>query len=437
MTAAGNEEPHVDMDVVVAKVLAIVIITSLTVLAGLLPCRLMRHCRRPMLKRRRMFNDMVSGGKCFSGGVYLGVCFLHLIPETRHKVDAVLEHVGSRSHYPVAELLTMAGFFGVIFGEHVIRCLYYKFQEDSCLPRFDHDSYSFDQDYIPTTEDPAFEGCDLIECRSLHSLSQTSYSKDDIQNQMNSPQTLQDESIITPVPRIHINGLTPINQTITSFNEANLNNVNRSNSLPSEHGAPIPPPIHSAPSSVERHEWYDLEPVPPLPMQDLEVRTVVTELSRQDEQGRGHIRSAFLLAALSFHGVFEGMALGLQAAVSDAWLMCVAVLVHRAILAFGMSLQYAREQEKPSTIVFSISAFSIICVVGIIIGIAISAGAQLYNDVDVPNAILQSLATGTIFCIVFLNILFKELDGNKDVKKISCTFVGFAFMAVLLAVAKS
>lgn len=436
LVSADVVEGHIDMDVVVAKILALIIITSLTVLSGLLPCRLLQHFGRTMLKRKRNFDQGMSGAKCFSGGVFLGTCFLHLIPETRNKVDVILEHLGSRSKYPLAELLTIAGFFGVIFGEHVIRFIYYKVEEDRCCPNFETGSYSFDQDYVPAANDTEMDGCDLIECRSLHSLSQN--------NEGNSQQDLHFQSMDpheenVNVPSININGLLPSHQaTQVKQNFVPQNNPISSNSPNhnSAHGVQNDVTAQLC-NSIKGCERFDME-IHPAPLQDLEVKTVVTEISnRGDESGKFHFRSVLLLAALSFHGVFEGMALGLQADICDVWIMCVAIVIHRGILSFGMSLQYARNNDRPSTIIFSISTFSIICVVGIVIGIAISTGAQLYNDVDIPNALLQSLATGTIFYIVFFNILFKELDGNRDVRKISCTFVGFAFMAVTLAVAKT
>lgn len=399
-----KQDPKVDMDVVVAKVLSLVILTSITVLIGLLPCRLVKHFGRTMLRRKRVFDDMLCGAKCFSGGVFLGTCFLHLIPETRKKVDTLLNQLGSRSQYPVAELLTMVGFFAVVFCEHAIRYMYYRIQEDTCFPSYDHDSYSFDQEYYPPTEDPDLNGCELAECKSLRSsYSYHGTSDEDIQtNDQTQSVTLEE----------NLNHINPNNPNNITMNHSVMNNSN----------------------SASHDNRFDMEIVP-APLPDLEVKTVVTEISRAEE-GRGQVRSVLLLTALSFHGVFEGMALGLQAQESDVWVMCVAIGIHRGILSFGLSLQYARNYENPSTIVFTISAFSIICAVGVIIGVAISTGAQLYNDVDVPNAILQSLATGTIFYIIFFNILYKELDGNKDVKKISCTFVGFSFMAIVLAVAK-
>ncbi|KAL4227339.1 hypothetical protein ACF0H5_012784 [Mactra antiquata] len=391
-----QQEQTVDMDVVVTKVLSLVIITGITVIVGVLPCRMSKHFGKVMFRRKRVFDGMVSGAKCFSGGAFLGTCFLHLIPETRRKVDTVMEQIGSK--YPLAELLTIAGFFGVTFGEHVIRYLYYKFQEDSCIPSLD-DSYSLDNEFAHNIDDMDINDCELMECKS----SRSSVSH----HRCESPE-------ITPAKD---------DERITVEDNSNYLNVSNPNNIHMNHL-----------TTTQRDSRFDME-IEPAPLQELEVKTVVTEISK-GEEGRGQIKSVFLLAALSFHGVFEGMALGLQAHESDVWVMCIAIAIHRGVLSFAISLQNVRNLEKASTILFTISAFSVICAVGIVIGIAISTGAQLYSDVDVANAILQSIATGTIFYIVFLNILFKELDGNKDVKKISCTFVGFAFIAVVLAVAK-
>jgi zinc transporter 1/2/3 len=78
--------------------------------------------------------------------------------------------------------------------------------------------------------------------------------------------------------------------------------------------------------------------------------------------------------------------------------------------------------------------FTLISALGIVAGILFSSGALLYADVTVPEAILQSLATGTILYIVFFDILFKDLQGVGDLKRVSSCFVGFAVMAIIMAV---
>lgn len=359
------------MDVVVAKIISLLILTTLTVLSGLLPCRLMHHFAKSMSKRKAWIDYILSGMRCYSGGVFLGTCFLHLIPETRTKVDEVLEQLGSRSTYPVAELLTMAGFFGVIFIEHIIKLVYKKVQEET-----DRDSlYSNDMEWIPTTEDPLTSGMNLA----------------------NNLETGSKNSISNHETNCTIHNMTENNRRTRDFSE----------------------------SEIE-----------PAPLQEIEVKTMVTELNRADDSTKGNVRSIVFITALSFHGVFEGMALGLQSLETNVWVLCFAIVIHRGILSFGLGLQHSRNEERHGTIIFTVSTFAILAAVGIIIGLAISTGAQLYSDVNVPNAILQSLATGTIFYIIFFDILYKDINGQKDIKKISCTFVGFSLMAIIFAITR-
>lgn len=172
-------------------------------------------------------------------------------------------------------------------------------------------------------------------------------------------------------------------------------------------------------------------------MQDIQVKRVVDELSKSDASSRAHLRSIVYIMALSFHGIFEGMALGLQSMKSSTWSLCFAIVVHRCVLAFKLGMDLCRGEEKQGTTFLCIGMFTLISTLGIIIGILISSGASLYSDVSVPEAILQSLATGTIFYIVFFDILFKDLDGKEYLKRVSCSFVGFSLMAVVFAVTRS
>ena len=364
---------EVDMDVVVAKIIALIIITSISVLCGLFPCRLFQFCAHRLIKKKRTLDYMISSMKCFTGGVFLGTCFLHLIPETRLKFGEMMTQIRSQSEYPVAELLTMAGFFGVIFTEHGIRSLYKKLQEITDREKNEWN----DSEILPTSHSGKLDE-----------------SRSDFEE-----------------------------QSLNSFSKEDMSQCHQTHDKCCVDDREIP------------KEEPDME-IEPAPLQELEVKKVVSELSRGGESSKSQMRSAIFITALSFHGVFEGMVLGLQSLESNVWSLCFAIALHRGVLAFGMGLQHMRNEEKHSTMVFSISSFSLLAATGIIIGLAISTGAQLYVDVNVPNAILQSLATGTLFYIIFFDVLFKELDDNKDVKKMSCVFVGFSVMAIIFAVTR-
>jgi zinc transporter 1/2/3 len=361
---------EVDMDVVVAKIISLLISTGVSVLFGLFPCKLFQYFAKDITRLQKAVDYSIASMKCFSGGIFLGTCFLHLIPETRSKIEAVMTQSRSYSQYPVAELLTVVGFFGVLFMEHAIRSLYKKLQRltDKERDYGDRDMFVFSS------------------CRFGGSES--------------------------------------------DLDEHSMNSISMNDTLQAEHNTFI--------KSAEQEETKETleSDIEPAPLQDLPVKTVVSELSRGDDSGKGQMRTAIFITAMSFHGVFEGMALGLQSKESNVWVLCFAITIHRGILAFGMGLDHMRNEVKHRTMIFSVSSFSVLAAVGIIIGIAISTGAQLYEDVLLPDAILQSLATGTLFYIIFFDILYKELNGNKEVKKLSCVFVGFSVMAIIFAVTR-
>lgn len=358
------------MDVVVAKIISLIISTAVSVLFGLFPCKLYQYFAKNITRLQKAVDYSVSSMKCFSGGIFLGTCFLHLIPETRNKIEAVMTQSRSYSQYPVAELLTVVGFFGVLFMEHAIRSLYKKLQRLTDRER----------DYGGVNMF-TFSGCRFGGSES-------------------------------------------------DLDEHSENSISMQDTLQAEQNTFIKSPEQEETKEVPES---DIEPAP---LQDVPVKTVVSELSRGDDSRKGQMRSAIFITALSFHGVFEGMTLGLQSMESNVWVLCFAITIHRGILAFGMGLEHMKNEVKHRTMIFSVSSFSLLAAVGIIIGIAISTGAQLYEDVLLPDAILQSLATGTLFYIIFFDILYKELNGNKEVKKLSCVFVGFSIMAIIFAITR-
>lgn len=167
---------------------------------------------------------------------------------------------------------------------------------------------------------------------------------------------------------------------------------------------------------------------------ELGVTKVVKQLSQADLTRRAHFRSIIYILALSLHGIFEGLALGLQSRESTVWSLCFAVCLHRCVLAFQLGTDLCGAKESQGTAFLCVGTFTLISALGIVAGIIFSSGALLYTDVTVAEAILQSLATGTILYIVFFDILFKDLQGVGDLKRVSSCFVGFSLMAILLAI---
>ncbi|CAG5123490.1 unnamed protein product [Candidula unifasciata] len=634
------------MDVVVVKIISLLVLTILSVLCGLLPLRLLIYTPQLFANSRSAVDYFLCCLRLFSGGVYLATCFLHLMPDTREKITAVMLNLGSRTSYAVPELLIMSGFYVVVFVEQIIQILYVKALEsdggrrqqkkvimskiksnggsyqstldenvNQACNHINHKITTDDEDeeynnvLIEDEDDLSFRDNDSEE-KSLDSLTQvkgnleqpsevdsvnvqkiepTDLNRGNCNHVSSKQQSSQHNLVNHPKPssygdlstfvlktfsrssfdvvskttgndikktsandiKPYENLGTPIIHTNTQqhyvpnslkqnchINKYQGNHVNHLNHSQHNHhqvrqsnhqekpsnpcalqqqkalfqlvqtaykdtkhnnphqilSIPRPGPHYPAvghstdeestdneddesslhrtnsgtsvcvdgisnmiddntaeqpntsqnrdaevhvfpnqdcngidvhtPAQSSKEISFDRISGSTSSMQDIHVKRVVDELSKSDASSRAHLRSIIYIMALSFHGIFEGMALGLQSMKSSTWSLCFAIVIHRCVLAFKLGMDLCRGEEKQGTTFLCIGMFTLISTLGIIIGILISSGASLYSDVSVPEAILQSLATGTIFYIVFFDILFKDLDGKEYLKRVSCSFVG-------------
>ncbi|XP_013410476.1 zinc transporter ZIP3-like [Lingula anatina] len=67
-----------------------------------------------------LYNSLLGSLNCFAGGVFLGVAFLHLIPEARAEMDEVMTEANIHTHYPLTELAVVIGLFLVLIFEMVL-----------------------------------------------------------------------------------------------------------------------------------------------------------------------------------------------------------------------------------------------------------------------------------------------------------------------------
>ncbi|PAV68161.1 hypothetical protein WR25_19339 isoform E [Diploscapter pachys] len=115
------------MNLIVLKLIFLVVMIVGVVLAGLLPLRLLRYLRRSAAvastsQQHRNVSLILCLLTCFSGGVFLATCFLHLFPELVENLEDLESKYGQTFHfdYPVAELLSCLGFFVLFLIEEVV-----------------------------------------------------------------------------------------------------------------------------------------------------------------------------------------------------------------------------------------------------------------------------------------------------------------------------
>jgi zinc transporter 1/2/3 len=99
-------------------------------------------------------------------------------------------------------------------------------------------------------------------------------------------------------------------------------------------------------------------------------------------------RATLLLLALSFHSLFEGLAIGLQTAIGELFSVFIAVIMHKAILAFSLGMTVAQTNLRKRFMYLSIFIFSISSPIGVAIGIGMLDIEQSIGR-DIANGVLQ------------------------------------------------
>ncbi|KAK0144422.1 Zinc transporter ZIP1 [Merluccius polli] len=149
-----------------------------------------------------------------------------------------------------------------------------------------------------------------------------------------------------------------------------------------------------------------------------------------DFQAHSSFRSFMLFLSLSFHSVFEGLAIGLQSTDSRVLEICIAILVHKSIIVFSLSVKLVQSAVRPAWVAAYIGVFAVMSPLGIAIGIGLTEAALTSGALI--QAILEGLAAGTFVYITFMEILPHELNSpEKQMLKVLFILVGFSVMAAL------
>uniref|UniRef100_A0A8C6RH77 Solute carrier family 39 (zinc transporter), member 2 n=2 Tax=Nannospalax galili TaxID=1026970 RepID=A0A8C6RH77_NANGA len=143
------------------------------------------------------------------------------------------------------------------------------------------------------------------------------------------------------------------------------------------------------------------------------------------------LRALVLLVSLSFHSVFEGLAVGLQTTVAATVKLCIAVLAHKGLIVFGVGLRLVKTGTGPRWAIFSILSLALMSPLGLALGLSVARGDSTAEK-GLAQALLEGIAAGTFLYVTFLEILPRELASPEaPLAKWGCVATGFAFMALI------
>ncbi|NXS50667.1 S39A1 protein, partial [Balaeniceps rex] len=87
---------------------------------------------------------------------------------------------------------------------------------------------------------------------------------------------------------------------------------------------------------------------------------------------RGAVRAGLLVLALALHAVLEGLALGLQEAEGAVLRVCLALLLHKCVVAFSLALKLLRGRLRPPAVAACLVLFAMMSPLGVGLGTAVA-----------------------------------------------------------------
>ncbi|CAD6196198.1 unnamed protein product [Caenorhabditis auriculariae] len=410
------------MELYIYKLILMGVMILGTVASGLSPLKILRALRHRAAnaessRRHRHVSLILCLLTCFSGGVFLATCFLHLFPELVENVKNLDQNHGIHINYPIAELLSCLGFFLLFFIEELVIMLIpamaHSHGHSSDHHHHHHRSNSGNQERAGENEEiaaKATECCMAVEAagvfKKVDSSSNQSGNRQEETTLLSEESQLNDGHCQTHCPvTVHARPLRTEECTATTRTFATL--------------------TFAEPERCETN-CEKVKEDPPI-------------LMKSQPHAHSHgIRSITFVLALGIHSIIEGIAFGVMTNKTETTALFISLMVHKLIVAFSVGLQLARTHaHQLKWVIFSILTLALMTPLGALVGMAV---AGVGDDIEGKNAlwkdatitILQGLAVGTFLYVTFFEVLLHERDNeHPNLLKLFVMFVGFSIIGGL------
>ena len=133
-----------------------------------------------------------------------------------------------------------------------------------------------------------------------------------------------------------------------------------------------------------------------------------------------------LLFALGFHGLFEGIALGVQSEISGTISLLLAIAAHKWAASLTLGISFVKAEVKSTQFYIMIGIFAAIGPLGMIIGLIVT---HMFKE-EYIEGIFLAISTGTFIYVSCSEVLVEEFE-KKDNKKLK--FLAFMIGALFIS----
>lgn len=405
------------MELVYTKILVLTLLGVFRLFFGLVPLKITKKLKlwgesgvshRLVNQRRQRVDVAISFCLSFGGGVLLATCFIHMIPEVRESLEAVKRSgssvISHNTSFPFAEFITCCGFFIVYVIEEVVhRVFLHSGHKEPCVRPASRCFPTAETEFIKTEENTG----DQFNFMSESDVPLPAKSRPRTGGKIvpTSSQVLLVASSLSLEPSGKDSGVFPVPQHSTLISVAG-----KVNCYPCD---------LKAKSAVLHHHHAGFS----------------TD-SLSQESMVGSLRRFLVVVALSFHSVFEGLAIGIQQTQRDVWFLFTAVSVHACAILFCIGLELVTSGVRVINLMLYIVTLALVSPLGVAIGILVTVKSSTEAPTqDLAVAVLQGIAGGTILYITFFEVLGREKRKQTGcgIMRLAFILLGFSVMVALQA----
>ncbi|XP_076473047.1 zinc transporter ZIP1-like [Babylonia areolata] len=383
------------MEVTTAQSLTLALFLLVPVCLGTASlCLYSRHSLS--LHRSPRGRSFLSFLNCFAGGFFLGTCLLVVLDQGIAKFDEYRHLVGLGYTYPFFEAGIGLGFFLTALGEKLVQVLVARATQQG---------------------DKSREGFSILEMTPTRTPPHTP--------------TDSDNDLYEDVDAGSAKGILPqpgAKDHVQNSVDGGASSLSPSHSPPLQHGLPGQNGRRAQARSQDAEDTTSDEGGKYQGGSD--VVTVSGSAS-----GFRFLRVMLLLLALSFHTVFDGLAVGLQTDVTKVLTLMTAIVFHKAVMSIvlGVELAAVFDGKRPHHPLLALLLFSLASPVGVAIGMGVTLGHVHQSATLLTEAVLQAVATGVFLYVTCFEILERDMASREDraVARVLTALLGFLFVMAL------
>ena len=157
------------------------------------------------------------------------------------------------------------------------------------------------------------------------------------------------------------------------------------------------------------HNHQEISSARGIQVSTTELNQIENKVKEQNPVSNGGLSSYLLLLALGFHGLFEGISLGIQSEIKGTLFLFLAIALHKWAASLTLGISFVKSGVTKKQFIIMILIFAFITPVGIALGMILTSMSG-----NTVAGIFLSISVGTFIYIACSEVVIDEFANPEN-----------------------